>query len=457
MEQGTGKSKVAIDTSVHLYSNGRIECFIVVAPLGATVNWEAELIPDHMPESVNNATLVYHTSKVETKKWQKKYGDWLKHSVGLRTLIINIDAVNTKKGYRFLEKILQTFNCLLVIDESSRIKNPRVNRTKHLIKLGQYARFRRIMTGTPLTQSPLDFYAQFAFLDEDIIGEPSAYTFNAEYSVLIDVNHGLMKHLIERGIKHMPQITKKDKRGKPIYKNLDKLAELVAPYSYRITKEECLDLPPKVYEKFYHELTAEQKPIYMRLEEMLQIQLLDSSIKTVTQLTSLLRLQQLLSGHVPDLQPIPTTRYDALKEIIDDLPENASIIVWARFIEEIKQIHSMWPDDSVTYYGATSKADRKIAVQDFQAETKRIFIGQQGSGGVSLTLTAASYVIYFSNTFSLEQRLQSEDRAHRIGQEKKVTYIDIVCADTIDEMIINTLRTKSDLSIAVLRKLQEKQ
>lgn len=456
MEQGTGKSKVAIDTAVHLYSNGKIDCMVVVAPLGATVNWATLELPIHMPDNVNNLTLVYRSTKIKTQKWARKYQEWLQHTVGLRTFVINIDAVNTDIGYKALEKILRTFNTLLVIDESSRIKNPKAHRTKRMVKLGSLSRFRRIMTGTPLTQSPLDFYSQFVFLDEDIIGEPSAYSFMNEYAVLIDKDHGLMRHLVERkGIDpaHLPQVVAKDKRGKPIYKNLEKLAALVAPYAYRITKDECLDLPSKVYEKFYHELTAEQRPIYKRLEEELQIQLADDSIRTVNHLTALIRMQQLLSGNLEDMT-VPTTRYDALQEIVEDISEERSIIIWCRFIAEIEHIQSMWPDDVVTYYGKTSDKQREAAVAEFQDGSKRIFVGQQQSGGVSLTLTRASYVIYFSNTFSLEQRLQSEDRAHRIGQEKSVTYIDIVCEGTVDEQIIDTLRAKSDLSIAVLRKLQ---
>lgn len=455
MEQGTGKSKVAIDTAAYLYGQGKIELMVILGPLSAAINWPAVELPKHMPDAVNASVLTYRLDRVSTKKWQHTQAEWLATPLGLRVLVLNFEALRSEKAFHFLKKMLQTFPTLLILDESSFIKNHRAKVTKLLLRLAIFARFRRILTGTPLTQSPLDFYTQFAFLDEAIIGESSAYAFNAQYSELVDRDAGIMHHLWQRGVRYLPQIVAKDETGRPKFKNLEQLAALVAPHSFRIRKTECLDLPPKVYERWYTTLTPQQHAPYQRLEQELRIQLEDNSIKTVTQLTSLLKLQQLLSG-IGDFRHIPTNRYQDFVALIESL--TGQVIVWARFVEEIENIvQCLTPASIVTYYGATSRKNRAAAQARFQNGEAQFFVGQPHSGGYVLTLTAASHVIYFSNDFSLQARLQSEDRAHRIGQEKSVTIWDLVAEDTIDEKLIMARERKEELSIQLLRRIEEVQ
>jgi SNF2 family DNA or RNA helicase len=454
-EPGTGKTKIVIDESVELYGNGKIQCLVVVGPMSAHINWEEVELPKWFPEYVNGKILAWHSGKTETKKWKKKYDEFMAHKDGMRVFLMNIDAVQTAKGEAMLKKVLMCVDSYLAIDESSRIKSTGAIRTKRMIKLGKLAKVRRIATGTPITQNPVDVYSQFTFLDESILG-CSKYAFTAEYCDLL--SHKQVKNITGRD-RFQPQILARDKEtGRPKFKNLDKLAALIAPYSYHVKKVDCLDLPPKVFERVFCVMTPEQKNIYHRLDEDLQIVLKDNRIATVSKLTSFMRLQQLLSGHLPDLPPIPTNRFDTLKELIEDIPEDESIIIWSRFTEDTERIAKMYEGNIVTYIGDTKKDERGANVAAFEAGEKRIFVGNQHAGGLSITLNRASHVIYFTNNFSLEDRIQSEDRSHRGGQTKSVTYYDIICRDApIDRHILDTLESKSDVSIETLRHLERMQ
>lgn len=466
MEQGTGKSKVIIDTAAHLYGTGKINCLVVIAPNGVHRNWVVNELPAHMPDYIECNQAVWVASP--KKKEQLALEDLFKVDGKLKVMVMNIEALATERGRGYLERILRSMQVLLVIDESSRIKTPSAVRTKALLKLGKLAAFRRICTGTPVTQSPFDVFAQYSFLHKDILQTESYCVFRASYAEMLPADNGLMRHITKRtGGKFTPQVVATDKLGRPQYKNLERLSRLVAPYTFRVLKKDCLDLPDKVYQRRYFDITPEQRRVYNDVKENLRIELADDNVMTMSKLTAVLRLQQITSGIIPTFEgdsdffdnPLDNPRIQSFLEALEEV--DGKVIVWCRFIREIQGVAAVisekWGSYSVvTYFGETTQENRVAAVKRFQEDsTCRFFVGQPHTAGVGLTLTAATTVVYYSNDFSLETRLQSEDRAHRIGQKTNVTYIDLEATDTVDRRIVTALREKKDVAVAITRDPKE--
>jgi SNF2 family DNA or RNA helicase len=242
------------------------------------------------------------------------------------------------------------------------------------------------------------------------------------------------------------------------YKNMDKLKKLIAPHTYRVTKDECLDLPKKLYQKEYVELTKGQRKLYNTLRDELIIEFENGEHLTAAlKITQMLRLQQIVGGYLPtDEGSIVQIEENnpRMKRIIEiaEVNKKTKVIIWARFVAEIKEITKMLAKEYgkqsvVAYYGDVSDDDRSEAKRRFQNDKEcRFFVGNAQAGGRGLTLHAANIVIYYSNSFSLEQRLQSEDRAHRIGQERNVLYIDFVAPDTLDTKVVESLRGKKEIA-----------
>lgn len=451
MEQGTGKTKVTIDTAAYLWSQGRIDALLVIAPNGVHRNWIRNEIPIHLPDYVEYKAAWWVSSP---KKAEREALDALWESGHqMRVLCMNVEAFTTAKGKDYARKFLNSFKVMMVVDESSRIKTPGAQRTKTITALGKHAAYRRILTGTPVTQSPFDIYAQFKFLDDNILGTTSYYAFKARYAEFLDSSNRLVQDIARR-TGRIPQIVATDRNGKPVYKNLDELHQLIKGNSFRVLKSECLDLPEKLYQRRYVELNTEQKRIYESFKKNLIAVCGEDVMEITHKLTLLLRLQQVVCGYFPlddGFKEIPggNPRLDALLEVVEET--TGKIIIWSRFVADIERItlelNKIYGDGSaVSYYGKMDGDERMFALESFQSGDARFFIGQPHSGGIGLTLTAATTVVYYSNDFSLETRLQSEDRAHRIGQTKNVTYIDIEAVDTMDSAVINALRSKKNIA-----------
>ena len=242
------------------------------------------------------------------------------------------------------------------------------------------------------------------------------------------------------------------------YRDLDKLSWLLRSFSSRIRKDECLDLPPKIYTQRSIALSDDQARIYNELREFALARIDDDEFMTVDNvMTQLLRMQQVLSGHTKtdggDLIDIKDNRLDELMACLDESEGKA--IIWSRFRYDVKRISQALikrhgADSTVMYFGDTSDEDRTQGIERFQNGNARFFVGNPQTGGYGITLTAAQNVIYFSNSFDLAVRMQSEDRAHRIGQNKSVTYVDFIADGTIDERIVEALRNKMDIASEVL-------
>ena len=443
MEMGTGKSKVAIDNMGILYDKGEITAALIVAPKGVYDNWALGEIPLHLSESVNRKVLSWKPTL------SKRYAAELEEMImedfdGLKIFVINVEAFSSPRGARMAGRFLvQNPDNMVIVDESTTIKNRKAQRTKNLMVLTKYSKYRRILTGSPVTKSPMDLFSQCNFLDERALGYNSFFAFQNRYAIV-------QKRMM--GARSFQEITG--------YRRLDELNERLFNFSTRILKEECLDLPEKIYTRRNVELTDEQAKVYMQMKKLALAQLDGELATTESVLTQIMRLQQICCGFFqPDvgkIQPLKNNRLSELTSITDELSGKA--IIWASYTHDIQQIcqtlrDRFGPDSVALYYGETPQDERQDIVNRFQdvGDPLRFFVGQPKTGGYGITLTAANTVIYYSNSYDLEIRLQSEDRAHRIGQKNAVTYIDLVSPNTIDEKVLNALRSKIDLAGQVLK------
>jgi SNF2 family DNA or RNA helicase len=355
---------------------------------------------------------------------------------------MNVEAFSTKKGLEFATKFLRSHKALMAIDESTTIKTPTAKRTRAITAIASMAKYRRILTGSPVTKSPLDLYSQCKFLDSNLLGFESYYSFRSRYAHMVSRNFGGRQVQIVAS-----------------YRRLDELSESLKHFSYRVLKEDCLDLPDKIYIKRYVELTDEQKKNYASMKAIALTSLKGKTVTAPHVLTQMMRLHQITCGHLKldndEIVDLKNNRIDELMSVLDEVEGKA--IIWANYIHDIenivKQIKKEYGDDSVVqYYGAIDSEKRQKNIEQFQDTNSpvRFFVGNPQTGGYGITLTQANTVIYYSNGYDLEKRLQSEDRAHRIGQKKSVTYIDLIAEKTVDEKIVKALRKKIDIASEIL-------
>ena len=440
MEMGTGKSKVLVDNMAMLYDKGRINGAIIIAPKGVYRNWLSQEIPNHLPSHISHKTVLWTALTSKTK--DKEYRQLFEIDYDLHILIMNVEALSTKKGLEFASKFLSCHETLLAIDESTTIKNPSAKRTKSILALGKAAKYRRILTGSPVTKSPLDLYTQCGFLNEHLLGFTSYYTFRNRYANMIERNFG------GRRVQLIGS-----------YKRLDELSDSIKKFSYRVLKEDCLDLPEKVYTRREVDLTDEQNKAYSTMKSAALASLKGKMATAPHVLTQMMRLHQITCGHLKnDDATITEIKNNRLKELINLLDEvEGKVIIWANYVYDIenivKTIQKEFGDDSIVqYYGAIPAEQRQKNIEKFQdpKSSVRFFVGNPQTGGYGITLTCANTVVYYSNGYDLEKRLQSEDRAHRIGQKNSVTYIDFIAPKTVDEKIVKALRKKMNIANEIM-------
>jgi SNF2 family DNA or RNA helicase len=382
----------------------------------------------------------------------------------LRVLTMNWEALQSKRGFEEAERFANTTRRLMIVcDESDAIKNPSAARTKALMKLKKFSHWRRIMSGTPINNAPFDAFSQFTFLDETILRTTSFYAFKAEYAEMLQEGNPLLTAIKKRsGSRFTPQVVARGVGGRPKYRNLDKLSRLIAPHSFRVLKKDCLDLPEKIYKTLVFSMTREQIEVYKKAEEECRI-VFENEETPFNKLVAVTKLAQITSGyyiHPLSEEPVriegDNPKLDLLVERVERIVEQGDkVIVWARYRIEIEDIVRRLQEAGIAcvqYHGGIGKDDRTQAIEDFERGGAQVFVGNQQAGGTGITLVAASYVIYFSNNFSLRDRLQSEDRAHRIGQTRNVTYVNIVAKGTIDEAVVKALSSKKDVADTIIDK-----
>jgi SNF2 family DNA or RNA helicase len=438
MEMGLGKTWVAINTLARLMEAGEISRALIIAPKGVYRNWELFEIPQHWPDDVPVQVLSWKGST--DRSFENAWPRFMKSTRSV--FLVNVDALLSPSCLRRVVEYLKAAPSAVVIDESTIIKSKDAKRTKVAAELGKLAKYRRIMTGSPVTNSPLDLFGQMLFLRPKSWPWGNFFSFRSRYAVMKDFKYG-------------PRSFKKITG----YQRIDELQQILASCSYRKTKAECLNLPDKIFVTRYVELSPEQSDLYKQLASSFYVEMAeaDKAISMTTVLTRIVRLQQVVCGHVATddgtISHVPHQRIQAVLDVLDE--SSGQVIIWAHFRHSLKELSEAlkkaYGDDSVVeYWGDTSEEDRQKAVEYFKAGKARVFLANQAVAGRGLTLTQASLVIYYSNSYNLEQRVQSEDRAHRLGQKKAVTYVDLVSPDTVDEKILKALKLKQNIADQVL-------
>lgn len=437
VDMGGGKTKITIDTVGILFTSNQIDKWLCIAPNGIYKNWPNIEIPKDLSDQISYDMKVW-------KETQPRVNCGSDTSRQLIILVMNIEALSTKKGLDFAKQFVDK-RTIVTIDESTTIKSHKAKRSQSVVELGRAAKYRRILSGYPTPQNQLDLFMQFNFLNPRIFGIKSYFAFRNEYAVVQEVRLG-------PGRPSFPKIIGP--------RNVDQLKTKMAPFSYRIRKDECLDLPPKVYQPRQVEMTDEQQTVYDEFKKNAIVTLAEHGelVTADIVITQLVRLHQISNGFAMTEDGVirrfkTNPKIEALKDLLEQTSDK--IIIWANYVDNIQQIKEELdklydPKDVRTYYGGTKQKDRDAAVHDFQQGDARIFIGNQSTAGFGLTLTASSTVVYFSNSYNLEHRLQSEDRAHRIGQDKSVLYTDLICQGTVDEKIIKALHEKKIIGSTIL-------
>lgn len=448
-EQGTAKTKPVIDTTAWLYLKGEIDGLLVVAPPGVERNWNSDEIPEHLiPEVAIETRVEVFSSKRKGTKDHRWRMDSIRQHKGLAVLLISYNAFMTKIGKDTCWKFLRDRRCMYVLDEAHNIKSPSAKRTISIVASSKYAPYRRILTGTPMAVGPFDLYSQIRFLDNDFWKKreiDGAVAFRQRYGRWFTAAECKTLHGYDPGFDKLIE-----------YQNLDELAEYLKQITDRVLKEDVLDLPPKLFQKKYVELSPEQESAYNQLRDEFYYEFADGHVVDAElAMTRLLRFQQVLCGYLPgegeeprrDL-PGRNPRIEAMEDLRDTI--FTPTIVWARFRHDVDKIMDLLGHDAVRYDGTVDDDQAEYNKKAFQSGDKKWFVGTTAKGGPGLTLHKAKTMIYYSNTFKLIDRLQSEDRAHRAGMdEHPVNYIDLIAPGTVDERIVQNLRDKVEIASVV--------
>lgn len=443
-EPGVGKTKPILDSFAYLVGEKEISGLVVIAPNGVHRNWVSDEIEAHLPEDVADRLRSHVWYSTSAKYHADHFADTLGYD-GPAALVMSYHAVWTEKGGKAWKAFLKGRRCLYALDESQRVKSPNAKWSKRLLGSNVASPYKRVLSGTPVANSPFDLYNQLRFLDPDVwkkYGIPNYTVFKSFFGVWD-------KKTTRQGKEYPVCIT---------YRNMDILNEELHRLGSRITKDEVLDLSPKMYSKRYVELTPYQKRIYKSLVDECAVMLDAGELTAELALVRLLRLQQVVCGYLPASDDDDTLvdiqggnpRLDLLSDVCEDLPHKA--IVWVRFRRDAELIsgHKTFVGRSVRVDGTVTGPARDRALDRFKKDSSvQFLIGNPAAIGEGHTLNMAKTVVYYSNSFNLVHRLQSEDRCHRIGQDSKVHYIDFVASGTVDTKIVQALREKVNVASCI--------
>lgn len=443
-EMGTGKSKILLDNICILYEHGRIRCALIVAPNSVYRNWALNEIPEHVPNRIKETMYIYLHKR-------DKYDtliNLLDHD-GLIFLLFNVEAFSVKQDLlTILTAFMGLVPTLMVVDESPTIKGRNSKRSHNIIQLGRAAEYRRIATGLLAPNSPMDVFSQFQFLRSGCLGTNSPTAFRARYCNILEQKDPATGHVRDKLIGA---------------RNEKELREKISSMSYRVTKEDCLDLPEKVYEFSYSDLDDDTKHHYKIMKEQAIFELDNENydqpffIRSANRVSMVMRLQRITCGHMKDQEGREIRfSHKRIKDTIELMSRiDGSAIIWATYVRDIEDLTTAIQQEfgvgSVRhYYGSTSKYERDKATELLQSKKIRWLVSNPSTGRFGNTWTAASTAIYYSNSYDLEHRLQSEDRIHRIGQHDPCLYIDVASPGTINLPIIRALRLKMDMASEVM-------
>jgi SNF2 family DNA or RNA helicase len=434
-EMGTGKTWFAIMTAAMLYLNDKIDAVLITAPKGVTPVWVTEEIEKHLPANIDRLVALWDSSpNVATKRQIEKL---FKPFDGLKIFITNGEAFATQKGMNFFNEYLKVHEVLWVVDESTIIKSPTAKRAKSIVDEAHRAKYRRILTGMPVTQSPLDVFMQCEFLKYGVLGSKNFFSFRHRYAVLQKHNFG------GRAVKLVVG-----------FKNITELSDKLKPFSSRVRKKDIKDIPRRYVTRFV-EMTKEQKQHYLEMKHYCYTEFEDLIVTSDTAISLILRLHQITCGHLPDTEnhstiALPNNRLSELMSFLEETDEK--VIIWASYRHDIKAIYAALvkeygQDKVVHYFGDTTTEERGEALKGFQYGDVKYLVGNPTVGGKGTTMTAARIMVYFSSRYNLEDRIQSEERIDRISQmADDLLIVDLICKDTVDVAIVKSLRKKLTVS-----------
>lgn len=440
MEQGTGKTKVILDTASYLYGQGKIDMLIIVAwPNGVHRNW----VDYELPLDVSVPYEAVFWSAKQTKAQKAKIEKVMAAKNKLKIITFNVEAFTSDKAKQLIERCVTEFKCMGGVDQSACIKNPSAKRTKYLIdKISRKLLYRRILDGAPVAEGADELYSQFKFLDPNIIGHDTWTGFKAQYCKI-----GYFNEIVG-------------------YVNIDALREKIDGYSFRVLADDCLDLPKRMYKRWPFDLTDNERRIYddMNKKSMAFFSMEpddDGVMEESLPMVKNMRLQQIASGWFSDrgepraIDDTPS-RIDALKILLKQADGKA--LIFARFKKDLYAIQALLGDEAVSYHGGVGEEDRAIAKKRFMEDNStRYFVGQPQTAGIGHTLTAAKHVIFYNNNPSLRLREECEKRAHRkglentLGKGEKLIVWDMIARKTQDTKVVSALRHKKDLSVEIMK------
>lgn len=437
-EQGTGKTRTALDTITYLFEQGNIDGALVVAPNDVHRAWIEDQLPQFAPSLEG---FFWTSSKASSLSHERMIGRLYESRRPI--MAMGYDGFMTVRGRTFAKRFFKDRRAILILDESTAIKTPKTKVARALVNAGTWVAYRRVMTGTPITNAPWDVWSSIKFLDPTFWprkGLGSTEAFRVQFA---EWEEGKMRDGNGR-LRTYPKLIG--------YRNLERLHEYLSEISSRVLKENVLDLPPKLFSKRHFELSPEQREVYDQLRDEFRAWVNGHLYETTHALTRMLRLAQVAAGYLPspnENEPaIPigkkNPRLNVLESAVAEIGHQA--IINARFNADVDSILALLGSRAVRFDGRDNSDERARAKATFLAGDVQFFVTKPAVSGTGHTFTNAKTILYYTNDFSLENRLQSEDRAHRAGQTNPVSYLDFVAIDTIDELVVSTLLRKESIA-----------
>jgi SNF2 family DNA or RNA helicase len=450
-EMGTGKTKMTIDGLCAMRMEGRISAALVIVKHSVRRSWEEEFTK-HAPIPASVKLLDAGKGKA-FEKWM-----WEPHD--FKVAVMGTESMSFGQAHEIATRFMACHSRVaIVLDESHFIANHKSIRTERIIDLARMGEVRITLTGTAIANAIMDLFSQFEFLNPDIVGCGDFYSFRNRYAIM-------------GGFRDPKTRQPQEVVG---YQNMPELMDLIRPYVYQVSKEEAgLNLPPKVYKRRYVDMTAEQVAYYKEINKTKAFTVRGETFALSNVLEEALRKHQISGGFtvfkreevkwtqkkgehiikvgdtIPVIPPAKNPKINELIETIKEAGESRQYIVWAVYRPEIEAIAAALEAAGLgpigQYHGGVHDDDRTTLRNEYQAGRVRGIVANQTTGGTGITLTAASLVCYYSNSFSMVHRRQSEDRAHRIGQTKSVTYVDLICENSVDEIVLQAIDAKMDLA-----------
>jgi SNF2 family DNA or RNA helicase len=436
-EMGAGKTCTTINTLRHRYAEQkRIMRTLVLCPVVVCENWRREF---YAHSQIGHQVLILKGS--ETKR--KKLFEEKKDARPSHIFITNFEALQMKG---LMQEILKWQPEILVVDESQRLKTYNGTRSQMAQIIARQTAHNYILSGSPITNSPMDIFGQYLILDRGATFGSNFIQFRSKY--FYDENAGMPSQ------RHFPDWQLHEEMDEVFHRRIYKKA-------MRVMKSECLDLPPLVRMEIDVELSPEQERHYKEMREQFITFLNDESCSASVAIVKALRLQQIVSGYIKldngeEVKIKDNPRINALDEMLTDLPKHEKCIIWANFSENYGQISGLLTkrkEKFVELHGLVKTNDRQKNIDAFQNDPSvKYILANKAAGGVGINLTAAAYSTTYSRNFSLEQDIQADARNHRGGSEihKKITRMDLVARNTIDEIILQALKNKMDMAERIL-------